>query len=92
MKQPRAWWSGDEKGWIVDVEQLLTPMELQRIIDFTLKVQSDRFITLGSGDRRDECARTITALRERKMIQNIIGVGDKVIYDAYKTDSKKIFT
>lgn len=91
MTQPRMWWAGEEKGWIIDVEQALTLSELERSIDFTLRVQSDRYLTCGSGDRRDECAKTIVALRNKKVTQNIIGTGDKILYDAYKSEGRKVF-
>lgn len=84
MREPRMWWAGDEKGWIVDVEQPLSLKQMQICISVTENVQKQRFLSLNPGDRKDECARTIQALKMNKVSQNIIGVGDKVLFDAYK--------
>lgn len=91
MQKPRMWWAGDEFGWVVDVEQPLTVSELQRSIEFTIKVQTDRYSCLLPGERKDECLRTIQALAQNKVSQNIIGLGDKRLYDAYKSEGKHIF-
>ena len=91
MNKPRMWWAGDEKGWIVDTETALTNGEVLRCIEFTSKVQKDRYRTLLPGTVKDECMRTITALSAMRVTQNLVGSGDKVLYDAYKSDSKKIF-
>jgi hypothetical protein len=85
------WWAGDEKGWMIDTEIALTEGEVKRCSDFTMKVQLDRLRTIRPGTVRDECKRTIAALKAGKVIQNIVGTGDKVLYDAYKSDGKKVF-
>jgi len=91
MQQPRMWWAGPETGWMIDVETALTAKEVHRAVDYTLKVQMDRYITIPPGDKKMECHLTILALRAGKVTQNIIGTGDKVLFDAYKS-TKKIFT
>lgn len=83
MNKPRMWWAGDEKGWVVDVVHILSDSELKRCVEFTLKVQKDRYKTLFPGDRKDECLKTIVALAEGKVSQNAIGLGDHLIFDAY---------
>lgn len=83
MQKPRMWWAGDEHGWIIDVTDVLNDSEMKRCIDFTLKVQQDRYKMLLPGDRKDECLRTIAALAEGKVKQNIVGTGDHMIFDAY---------
>lgn len=88
MNQPRMWWSGDLQMWIIDVDQPLTLSEQQRCIDFTAKVQAERYLGLHLGDKKDECLKTIQALKAGKVQQNIIGKGEKVLYDAYKSDKK----
>lgn len=88
MKQPRMWWAGDEKGWIIDVEQVLMPWEVKRCIEYTAKVQAERYFGLFGGDKKNECLRTMKALKEGKVSQNIIGTGEHVLYDAYKQQKK----
>jgi len=85
------WWSGDEQGWVIDTEIALTHSEMLRSIEYTKTVQKDRLKILRPGAMRDECRRTIAAIELLKVTQNIIGTGDKVLYDAYKSDSKKVF-
>lgn len=92
MKQPRMWWAGDDKGWMIDTEVALTHGELIRSIEYTRTVQKDRFKTLRPGSMRDECRKTIEALDLCRVAQNIIGTGDKVLYDAYKSSGKKVFS
>jgi hypothetical protein len=92
VNQPRMWWGGDDKGWIIDTETALTSAEVLRCAEFTARVQADRLRTLAPGAVKDECRRTIAALSEMKVTQNIVGSGDKVLFDAYKSHGKKIFT
>lgn len=91
MKELRVWWAGDELGWIIDTPLGLAPWEIERCRIHTLKIQEDRYISLPHGEKKDECLRTIQALHNKKIQQNIIGTGDKVIFDAYKSDGRKIF-
>lgn len=84
MIKPRMWWAGDDKGWMVESVPPLTPSEIKRSIDYTLKVQLDRYLTLKPGDRKDECKRTILALKEGRVTQNLTQKsGDIVLYDAW---------
>ena len=85
MNQPRVWWAGKEKGWVIDVEQPLSIKQFQDCIDYTLKVQSERFLSLLPGDRKDECALTMQYLKSGKVSQNIIGTGDKVLFEDRKS-------
>lgn len=90
MNKPRMWWSGPE-GWMLDTETALTSQEMIRCIEFTRKVQEDRIKSLPLGAVRDECELTINALKAFKVTQNIVGTGDKVLFDAYKSEGKKVF-
>lgn len=84
MIKPRMWWAGDDNGWMVESITPLTPKEIHRSIEYTLKVQLDRYLTLKPGDRKDECLRTIEALRTGRVTQNLTQKsGDIVLYDAY---------
>jgi hypothetical protein len=91
MNKPRMWWGGDDNGWIIDTETALTNAEVLRSIEYTKNVQKDRLKTLFPGAVMDECKRTISALDSFKVMQNIIGTGDKVLFDAYKSEGKKVF-
>lgn len=91
MKQPRMWWSGDSTGWMIDTETALTDSEVLRCAEYTARVQKDRAKTLRPGPVRDECLKTIAALATLRVTQNIIGTGDKVLFDAYKSEGKKVF-
>jgi len=91
MNKPRMWWAGDEQGWIVDTELALTNAEVLRIIEYTKRVQEDRLHGLMPGPVRDECLRTVSALTKGRVVQNIVGTGDKVLFDAYKSEGKKVF-
>jgi len=89
MNKPRMWWNGTE--WLIDTETALTSGEMLRCIEYTKKVQSDRHRTLRPGPMKDECLLTIQALETCKVTQNIVGTGDKVLFDAYKSEGKKVF-
>ena len=91
MNKPRMWWGGAERGWIIDTETALTQTEVIRCAEYTAKVQKDRYRVLLPGEVKDECLATINALASMQITQNIIGVGDKVLFDAYKSEGKKIF-
>lgn len=91
MIKPRMWWAGDEHGWMIDTETVLTQGEMLRCAEYTLKVQKERYHTLPPGAVKDECQRTIAALVSFKITQNITGAGDKVLFDAYKSEGKKVF-
>ena len=91
MNKPRMWWAGAEKGWIIDTETALTASELLRSKEYTLSVQKDRLRGLTPGPVMDECKETILALEQFRVTQNIIGTGDKVLFDAYKSKGKKVF-
>jgi hypothetical protein len=91
MNKPRMWWAGDAQGWMIDTETALTQAEMLRCAQYTAKVQKDRAKTLKPGPVRDECLQTIAALGALRVTQNIIGTGDKVLFDAYKSEGKKVF-
>lgn len=80
-------WLGD-LGWAIDTPKGMTPMELQRAIDYTLRVQTDRWVSLAPGDRKDECFKTIQDLKMGRVHVNIAGTGERVLFDAYKQQKK----
>lgn len=77
-------WHGPAVGWTIDVEKGMTPTEVQSCVDFALKVQMDRLLTLPPGDVKDECRLTIQHLQTGKVQVNIAGRGERVMLDAYK--------
>lgn len=81
-QSPRVWWAGDDAGWVIDVQHLLSRAMVDRCIEFTLTTQRQRVARLPLGERRDECLRTITALEHKRVRQNIVGTGDHVLYGA----------
>lgn len=84
-KDFRVWWAGTEKGWIVDTEFGISDSSMRRIREYVLTVQKQRLSGLVPGTTRDECLDTIKALEMGKLTQNIVGGGDHVLYDAYKS-------
>jgi hypothetical protein len=83
---PMRWY--EDLGWVINVEKGMTPQEIERCIDFTLKVQTDRFVSLPPGDRKDECLRTIGDLKAKRVQVNIGGTGERVLFDAYKQQKR----
>ena len=70
-------------GWILDVEFTLNPIEVEKIIDYTLFKQSDRLKSMISGARRDECKIALDLLRVGRsnvVKQNFIGYNEKELY------------
>lgn len=84
MKNLRSRWIGDK--WVVDVDFALTPNQMKNVCDFLLRVQQQRLAGLMPGPVRDECLETIKALHAGLIEQNIAGTGDRVLFDAYKSD------
>lgn len=80
----RMYWR--DGGWVVDTDVGLSAASMRAIRDFTLDVQRQRYASLLPGSVKEECAQTIRALEEGRIQQNIAGVGDRVLFDAYKSD------
>lgn len=89
-KDLRTWWAGPERGWVVDTQFGLSKQAMERIRDFTLTVQRQRLPGLLPGTLRDECLETIKALEEGRITQNLIGQGDLVLFDAYKSNKTMV--
>jgi len=74
------------RGWICDVPQALSPMELQRVVDFTIKSQTDRVRGMPPGDRKEQGKLAIGILIEKGWAcvqQNIVSRfqdEEKVLY------------
>ena len=84
MKDLRSRWHDGK--WVVDVQFALTKNQMANVKDFLLRVQQQRLTGLMPGPVRDECLETIKALHEGRIEQNIAGVGERVLFDAYKSD------
>lgn len=81
----RTWWAGDRNGWMVEADIPLSRSMIAQVAAYTLRVQKQRLAGLPPGDRRNECERTIDALETGRVYQNFTGVGEKVLFDAYKS-------
>lgn len=75
-----------EDGWVVDTDFGLSAESLRSICDHTARVQKQRHSSLPPGPVKDECLRTIRELEAGRIRQNIAGSGDRVLFDAYKSD------
>jgi hypothetical protein len=84
-KDFRVWWAGEELGWMIDTEIGLSARVIERLRAYTLEVQQQRLTGMLPGDKRDECLQTIRALESGRITQNIVGKGDHVLFDAYKS-------
>lgn len=83
-KDFRVYWHGDK--WVIDTEFGLRPEIIANIKDRTLTVQKQRYAGLPPGPVKDECKQTIDALIAGRIAQNIAGDGERVLFDAYKSD------
>jgi hypothetical protein len=52
-----------ERGWMLDVPFSLSDAQVQAAIDYTLKMQSDRLLTMMPGDHKEQMTRALLALR-----------------------------
>jgi len=91
FEPPRMWWGGDDTGWVIDVQDLLSRAMVDRCIAFTLTTQKQRLQALPLGTKRDECLRTIAALERKQVRQNIVGTGDHVLYGAEMATERRLF-
>lgn len=53
------------RGWICDVPQALSPMELARVVSFTIKAQTDRVRAMPPGDRKEQGKLAIDILKTK---------------------------
>lgn len=83
-KDFRVYWHADK--WVVDTDFGLRPETVENIKQRTLEVQKQRYLGLAPGPVKDECKQTIDALLAGRISQNIAGHGDRVLFDAYKSD------
>lgn len=77
MKDLRTKWLGDAEGWVVFAPVALTVGQLRRVATLVEPMQVDRYRSLPPGERKDECKRSIEALRAgrvRCIAQNREGV------------------
>ncbi len=80
----RVYWRED--GWVVDTDFGMSAEMLKNICDYTMRVQKQRYASLPPGPVKDECLQTIRELEAGRVRQNIAGPGDRVLFDAYKSD------
>jgi len=78
QKYLSIWWK-PELGWVVDVPTGISVRAMEHIRQYVLKVQSERLIGIGVGDKKDECFRTIQDLHAGRMQQRIVETDDGVM-------------
>ena len=82
-----------EIGWILDVDMLLSDHAIQKVLDWALPKQIERFHGLAPGDRKDDLKAAIKVLEQARtrpdlIKQNLInprrgdGKGELTIIDA----------
>jgi hypothetical protein len=80
-------WSADRGRWAIEVPHGVSHDSIDSCIAFALPIQRQRWLNLPPGDRRDDCGRALTALRDRKVDQmTVTGAGkasEFVPFDAY---------
>lgn len=78
-------------GWILDVDFALKPIEVERVIDFTLSKQKDRIISMDPGPRRDVAEKALNILkigRGKVVSQNFVGTTNEK--ELYLNDKRKL--
>lgn len=72
----RLRWVGD--GWWLDVPTALSADQIRRIAAWALPRQVDRWRSLPPGEKKDECRRTIDALKSGLIQQRIVNMDGTV--------------
>lgn len=85
LKPPRLLWKKEQDRWHIETAVGLNEFQIQRIIQWALPRQIDRYSGLPSGDRKDDLGHAIELLKQGKVIQKIVGFrgdgkGDIIAY------------
>lgn len=97
MRNLRLHWDA-EQGWMLDVPAMLSAPALQRVIDYALPHQVDRYRSLPPGAKKDELKGAIEALIVGKIKQLLVGPrgdgkGDLPLFTAaLDPDDRKIIS
>lgn len=97
MRNLRLHWDA-QAGWYLDVPAALSRPALQRVIDWALPRQIDRWRSLPVGDRRDQLATAIQQLQDGLVEQRLVGSrgdgqGDLVMFQATRPqEDRKIIS
>ena len=82
MKDLACSYNQETGRWLVRVPFALPASALERVRLYLLKVQLDRRIGCGPGDRTDAIDRGIKALEDKKIDQAIIGSGEVAAFQS----------
>lgn len=75
---------GEMLGWVVDTDIGLSKQMLDRVKEYTLKVQKDRLKSMAVGPIRDSLVSAVKYLEKGRLLQNLTqNKNDKVLFDAY---------
>lgn len=67
IKETPMWWDGI--NWIIQVPFTVEQRMLRPAIDYMIKVQKQRFLSLKPGPGRDDLVNSIAALKQGKVLQ-----------------------
>lgn len=81
-------------SWLLDVPAPLSNLALQRVIEWALPRQVDRFRSLPPGDKKDELKGAIEALQAGRVQQRVVGPrgdgkGDIPLFQAQRPDEAR---
>ena len=74
----RLYWRGSE--WFVDAPTALSAAQIARVTAWALPRQIDRWRGLPPGEKKDECAHTIEALKAGRVSCRVTGTNDGAIF------------
>lgn len=77
----QVYWTGEV--WHVVISHAIDHAMMKNIIEFTRPIQVQRWRSLPPGDLKEDCARSIKALDDKKLVQVFVGPGEKVLHDSY---------
>lgn len=87
----RATPDGVVVGWVLDTSVGLTGQMVKTAAEYAAKVQKDRIRGMANGDDRDALIRAVRLLEAGRVKVNIAGSGDRVLFDAYKSEGPRFF-
>jgi hypothetical protein len=94
MKNYNVRWKGEY--WVVDVALLMPDITLKSLVNYVLKIQEDRYLSMPMGDKKEELGIAIQALKNGKIQQRIVDSngdtkGDLKLFEA-TPENRKIFS
>lgn len=71
MRNYRLHWDA-LNGWVVDVDVLLSGIQIDRLCEWAIPRQVIRYRSLPQGDKKEELGRAIELLKKRQVRQRLI--------------------